>query len=88
MAVRLPVKLGVFDPVDERDAVMVLVRVLDAEEPAVTDRDSVGVAVTVGETVAAARERVRVAVTVGETVAAARERVRVAVTVGETERPA
>jgi hypothetical protein len=94
--VRLPVKLGVLDPVDERDAVMVLVKVLEADEPAVADRDSAGfpvlvaegerVAVTVGETVAAARERVRVAVTVGETVAAARERV--AVTVGETVAPA
>ena len=74
VAVRLPVKLGVLDPVDERDAVMVLVRVLDADEPDVADR--VRVAVTVGEGVAPARERVTVAVpeTVG---AAARERVAV-----------
>jgi hypothetical protein len=93
------VKLGGVDPVEERDAVMVLVRVLDADEPAVAERDSAGVpvlvaegervAVTVGETVAPARERVRVAVTVGETERPAlRERVRVAVTVGETETPA
>jgi hypothetical protein len=83
VAVRLPVKLGVLDPVDERDAVMVLVRVLDADEPDVADR--VRVAVTVGEGVAPARERVAVAVpeTVGAT---ARERVAVPETVGATAR--
>ena len=84
---RLPVKLGVLDPVDERDAVMVLVRVFDAEEPGVAERVSVGererVAVSVGERVAPGRERLAVTVSVGETVGPTRERV--AVSVGEIE---
>jgi len=90
------VKLGVLDPVDERDAVMVLVRVLDAEEPAVAERVSVEdtvsvaererVAVSVAEGVAPGRDRVAVVVPVPEI--GARERVAVAESVAETEAPA
>lgn len=75
---------------------MVLVRVFDAEEPAVAERVSVGdtvsvaererLAVSVGEGVAPGRERVEVVVAVG--VGPGRERVAVAVTVGETVAPA
>ena len=72
---RLPVKLGVLDPVDERDAVMVL----DADEPAVAVGVPVPVAVSVGEGVAPGRDRVAV----GEI--GARDRVAGAVAVPETE---
>ena len=83
VAVRLPVKLGVLDPVDEREAVMVFVNVLDGDEPAVAVLESVRVGVSVAEREAAARERVRVAVIVGVNEAAARERVAVIVGVNE-----
>ena len=81
VAVRLPVKLGVLDPVDEREAVMVFVNVLDGDEPAVAVLESVRVGVSVAEREAAGRERVAVIVGVNE--AAARERVGVAVGVNE-----
>ena len=83
VAVRLPVKLGVLDPVDEREAVMVFVNVLDGDEPAVAVLESVRVGVSVAEREAAGRERVRVAVIVGVNEAAARERVAVIVGVNE-----
>jgi hypothetical protein len=79
--VRLPVKLGVLDPVDEREAVMVLVRVLDADEPEVAVRERVSVA----ERDAAARERVGVGESVAEIEAAIRERVGVGESVAEIE---
>jgi hypothetical protein len=74
--VRLPVKLGVFEPVDERDAVMVLVKVLDAEEPAVALREEVPVTVLVAVELRVGAG-VREGVSVAESEAPGRERVAV-----------